>query len=213
VAVFIYHTGLLCILLTWALIRWDGHRVPSKFVLTTLILAVALPLFMPLVHPVPWTEIRPDWLADCGWCQRVDTALVGGFVGAAFGALQSVVSRIWRHPATPAGGAAFDLAATGALVGSCLGWQALVSAALLAASIRVIVSTVTGGRFSRNGSDPWIYLAIAVFVQIVAWRVLEDLDGWPGSRMTIAQAIVPMALAMYFSIVAAYVESRGSVAR
>ncbi|MCL4203829.1 MAG: A24 family peptidase [Pirellulaceae bacterium] len=208
VATLVAHTGLLCILLSWALIRRDGHRVPRGVLLFGLIFGLGLPALAPAVQPVAWIAERPQWLAECAWSQRFDTTVVGGLIGFTLGGVQALVSRVWRSRREPVPCGLLDLAAAVALVGAVLGWQAAVSTTLLAASIRVIASTVTGGVLSRNASDAWIFLVPATFLQILAWSALEGLASWPGAQTTPVGAIAPVALAMYFAVVASYVESR-----
>jgi hypothetical protein len=173
-----------------------------------LVFGLGLPALAPAVQPVAWIAERPQWLADCVWCQRFDTTVVGGLIGFALGGVQSLVSRVWQRRPEPVSSGLFDLAAAVALIGAVLGWQAAVSTTLLAASIRVIVSTVTGGVLSRHASDAWIFLVPATLLQILAWSALEGLASWPGAQTTPVGAIAPVALAMYFAVVASYVESR-----
>ena len=208
VATLIVHTGLLCILLSWALIRRDGYRVPWGSLFFALVFGLALPAVAPAVQPAAWIAQRPQWLAECVWCQRLDTTIVGGLVGFALGGLQALVSRVWRRRPESVRGGLLDLAAAVALIGAVLGWQAAVSTVLLAASMRVVVSTVTGGVLSRHASSAWIFLVPATFFQILAWSALDGLSGWPGTQTAPVEAIAPVVLAMYFTLVASYVESR-----
>jgi len=208
VATFVEHAGLLCILLSWALIRWDGFRLPKRYVLLAFVLAVTFPAIAPAVQPVAWTSPRPTWLIECTWCQRIDTTVVGALTGALLGVLQAFVARLWRHPRGSTGGDTLDLAAACALTGASLGWQAAVSTFLLSASLRVVVSTVTGGLLSRHASAPWVYLASATLLQILAWKALENLAGWPSSQTTALAAVGPVLLGLYFTLVASYVECR-----
>jgi leader peptidase (prepilin peptidase) / N-methyltransferase len=205
IATFVYHTSLLCILFSWALIRWDGFRLPRGYVLLALLWGLALPVALPVVHPVPWSAMRPEWLAAWSW--RIDTAIVGGLVGSLLGAFQGAVASVW---ATASDGRrrVTDLAASYALVGVFLGWQAVISVAVLASSTRLVLGTVTGGRWAWPSSAAWVHLALAAVLQILAWNALDSVSGWPGTQLTLLGAVLPVALSQYFALVAGYVERR-----
>ena len=48
----LYHCVMLCVLLVWGLIAWDGRRVPGRSILWVLGVAVALPVVFPSLHPL-----------------------------------------------------------------------------------------------------------------------------------------------------------------
>jgi leader peptidase (prepilin peptidase)/N-methyltransferase len=208
VATLTAHTVLLCVLLSWTLIVEDGYRLPRRFIVFALALGLALPAIAPWVQPVPWIGQRPDWIAHQAWLQRLDTTLVGIAAGLLLGGLQALVPRIWRRESAHQRSGAFDWAASVALVGAFLGWQATVSVILLATSVRVIVSTITAGMLPRQPSIAWACMTGATFFQILAWSALDGLAGWPGSQMSPIEAIAPVTVSLYFSAVASYVECR-----
>jgi hypothetical protein len=103
---------------------------------------------------------------------------------------------------------ALDLAATVALIGAFLGAQAVVSVFLVAAGVRLIVSTVTGDLLCRHGSSIWVYLVLATFFQMVGWNQWVGWTGWIHASTSLADATIATLWAMYFAWVASYVESR-----
>lgn len=50
---YVYHCSLFCTLLSWAMMRYDGHKVPRFSVGLMLVLFAAVPVFVPAVQPYP----------------------------------------------------------------------------------------------------------------------------------------------------------------
>lgn len=208
VATYAYHAALLCSLLTWTLIRWDGFRLPKTSVVLAILLGFGLAWAVPAVHPVAWTQPLPAEVAGWGAAAGLLTPAAGGLLGALLGAAQSWIGGWWR----PSGGrrarVTADLAMSYAVVGIFLGWQAAVSVGVLAASSRVLLSSLGRGAAARASNAAWPHLTLAVLVQILAWKALDGVAGWPGSRLTPWAAVVPVLFILYLSLVAAYVEQR-----
>jgi leader peptidase (prepilin peptidase) / N-methyltransferase len=200
VTMLLAQAALLCILLSGALIRWDGHRLPRGY----LVLAFAIGLIAPVV--VPALAPMPEWY------QRLGNSMIGLGVGAVLGAAQAMVAGVWGKSLWLCSqkGRAFvlDLAATVALIGAFLGWRAAISIFVLAAAVRMLGSVVTGDVLSRRGSSVWIYYVAATFLQFVVGTPGTGWIGGPGAQATLGSVLVAIGWAMYFSLVAGYVESR-----
>jgi leader peptidase (prepilin peptidase) / N-methyltransferase len=212
VATLIVQALLLYILLSWALIRWDGYRLPRPYLVSALFLGLASPTFIPTIHPTPLIVTQLDWLGGPAWCQRLEAAVLGALVGGFLGGVQAVISGVWRGrlPLSDrdSGGMALDLAATIALIGAFLGGQAAVSILLVATGVRLIVSTVTGDLLCRHGSSIWVYFVLATFFEMVGWNEWVGWTGWIHASPSLADATIATLWAMYFAWVASYVESR-----
>jgi leader peptidase (prepilin peptidase) / N-methyltransferase len=203
---------LLYILLSWALIRWDGYRLPRPYLVSALVFGLASPTFIPAFHPTPLIVPQLEWLGQHAWCRRLEAAAVGALLGGFLGSIQAVISGGWRGRLPPSDrdgrGMAVDLAATVALIGAFLGAQAVVSVLLVAAGVRLIVSTVTGDLLCRHGSSVWIYFVLATFFEMVGWNEWVGWTGWINASHSLANAAIATLCAMYFAWVASYVESR-----
>jgi len=181
VRLYAYHSFLLGVLLTVALMRWDRLRIPPRFVAFCLALGLLIPALWPDVHPVLWNGVRPGWpgAASPGAWSRFDTSLIGLLAGAACGAAlgwaaprgRGGLPRRW-----PVGEAAFCLGLTGLV----LGWQAALSVGLLAALAGTATALVAAGR-QRVSSPPLTSLVlVAALIQILLWRWLSGIPFWPG---------------------------------
>jgi leader peptidase (prepilin peptidase) / N-methyltransferase len=200
VTMLLAQAALLCILLSGALIRWDGHRLPSGY----LVLAVTIGLIVPVVVPAlaPMSE----------WYQRLGNSMIGLAVGGVLGAAQAMVAGIWGQSLSLSShkgrAVALDLAATVALIGAFLGWHAAVSTFVLAAAVRMLGAVVTGDVLCRRGSSVWLYYVLATFLQIVGQTPETGWIGWPAAQASLGSVLVATGWGMYFSLVAGYVESR-----
>lgn len=170
-----YHALLAAFLATLFLFVRRGERLPGLLVLAGLLLASLLPIWSPTLQQVPWgsvSEGAPRGVPTTGF---VDS-LVGLSVGIALGTALGIT---WPKP--PAHRSAFgsrlaiptrwDFAVVLSLAGAWLGWQALVSVALVTALVGVF----------RPKAQPVTLAVGSVAMQVVCWRLLtEHLPWWPG---------------------------------
>jgi leader peptidase (prepilin peptidase) / N-methyltransferase len=210
-AVLLAQAFLLCVLLTWALIRWDGFRLPRRYVALTLGLGLVLPTVVPILPPASESLVELPWLPDLDGIRRLLAAMLGAVAGGVLGGLQAMVARVWPAGSPGGKGNAWDLVATVALIGALLGWQMTLAAWLLAACFRMIVSVVTGDLFCQRGSSVWVHFVPATFLVIVGGRNWYQWASWPVVPSFRADVVFAIAAGLLFCLIASYVESRPSV--
>jgi leader peptidase (prepilin peptidase)/N-methyltransferase len=159
------HSGLVCVLLSWALIRYDGYAVPLRYAAGALVTAwlwIGLAL---LLRPDIWQQGRldgPAWLAAWSHGGRGLPGLLGGLlVGTVVGggcrlAGRNATERTTRPTSESPDGKSPQTAAPSrektlgdallgfGLVGVCLGWPAAVSVGLLASAARLAGALMLG---------------------------------------------------------------------
>lgn len=216
VGLYLYHCGLLCVLLAWALITWDGRRVPGRSVATMLAVAAVLPLLFPLLHPLDLHGMELAPAADGGitmgirLVQGLGVSLAGGVAGLLGGA---ALERLLRHllcgdAAGRAGQPLRRPAALGiglALVGVVLGWQGMLGTLiiLLCICLAQIFAWSALGRWPVVSAE--LLLVPATFLELCFWRQLgEGLPPWwPATATPICLALpVAMVLAVAAALVA-----------
>lgn len=152
------HCAVLVTLLAWALVDHDGHPVPWRWAAVTTALAVAAAASLPGVQPVgagvgPVTGLPAAAIASA-------TGIVAGWlVGQMLGGRAAPLMLI--------------------LLGAALGWQAVVSVAVLAivfALLRRLLSAALPAVRIDHG-QPCDILMAAVVHQL-AWRPIDQMGGW-----------------------------------
>lgn len=226
------HSGLVCVLLSWALIRYDGHAVPRRYAVGVLVAAWLLVGVEPLWRLQIWSRaplIWPAWLAAWWHGGRGLWGLLGGLVvGAVIGGgcwLAGRPSKPRRAPPLPESSASsppptvaparegnFADALLGlGLVGLCLDWPAAVSVGLLAAAARLL-GGLTLGLSPRLRPLPLLaYICLAALVHIGLWRVWESLAFWPGSSAGLPTLAAAVALVLVLSWQASILERLVSI--
>ena len=205
IALFAYHAWLLYVLLTAALIRFDGHTLPRSLV----VLGVGVGLvvsFYGALHPLPWQG--PQGVAAVAFAESatptapaVMQGLATAFAGLALGTLLGrPMSRLLagKHYKTYGDGAFVMM-----IVGVQLGWQtvALVAALVLvlAGVLGVAPPSQLRGRWSLSASG----LAIT-FMVLLSWHA------W--SNLAFYNPLIPAALAIGFLFLAPLAMARGWLA-
>jgi leader peptidase (prepilin peptidase)/N-methyltransferase len=191
--VYAYHVFLLCSLMCGAFIEFDGHPLPARLIVPTLMLGLGTPLV--------WPHLRP--LAAEG------SAIAEGLMGVAVGASLGLAT--W--PAsfkTPTHRAILrDFAVTLASVGAFLGWHAASGVALIAAALRL--STTAVGRavpvVGRIGYTGCVFTAAVTW--LAAWKALPERLPWMGAETDLTSwlaatiGVVVLAVATRFVTLAA----------
>ncbi|MCA9267158.1 MAG: prepilin peptidase [Planctomycetales bacterium] len=173
---FALHVILLAALFCWALIRVDGQRVPWRYVVEFLLLALALAALGPARYPLYWAEPTP---ALVPW-RNVATYGIGLLAGLAVGIVLALAPGDGVRN-QPLGDRLAAIAGSFAAIGAALGWQAVLSIVVIAAALRVL-STVL--RLSTSGSLRGVPLTMDVLVATVIhlcyWSSLWEIPWWPG---------------------------------
>ena len=171
VATCILHSGLVCVLLSWALIRHDGFAVPRRYALGAFVAAWLLMSLAPLLQPAAW---RHSWLDWQTWA-AVSADGGRGLLGLVGGLLMGLVVAAGCRLQKPA-----DALLGLGLVGVGLGWQAAVSVGLLASAARLVGALMLGLSSRRCPLPLLAYVCLAALVHICLWRGLDGLAFWPG---------------------------------
>lgn len=214
VATYLYHSTLLSILLSWALIKFDRNVLPRFYILLAMAIGLAVPAANPSVHPAPWMPMAPAWLANQPWSSRLDTSIIGLISGLSMGLVSSSLWIVGGGAPRQRPAYLRDTVAIFGVVGLFLGWQAMLSIAGIAACTRLLVVALmarrTGagpipaedplGRASESTSALAIifpHVLLATALQIVLWDALARLAWWPGPHCSVlATSAVAIATLM-----------------
>jgi leader peptidase (prepilin peptidase)/N-methyltransferase len=173
-----WHLGLLLVATVVWLIDEDRQRVPrSLFAGAVAIGFVGLAAF-PDLHPL--LNLQVGYRQPFEWLHRVQAVLSGGLgllAGCGVGALLTGFVRPngFRPETWPVIG----------LMGVCglaLGWQPAVSVALLATLVALLRAGAGAVLQTGWAPSPVFDVWLAVHVQLLAWRWLDQQQWWPGSR-------------------------------
>ena len=195
IGLYLYHGGLLCILLAWGLISHDGQRLPARSIVGTLLVAALLAIAFPALHVVPWGG--PAW-----WpVAAVAGPIAGGLVGAACGRLVAAAAarRLHVDAAGRSGqplAAPRHLVAALALVGIVCGWQGAVGTTALLSAACLVQALVWSASWSWPTLAIELVLVPATFVHLCFWRHLTTALGrwWPSAHPTPLCLVLPAVL-------------------
>jgi hypothetical protein len=222
----ILHSGLVCVLLSWTLIRCDGYAVPRRYAALAFAAGLLLTALAPALEPNAQQFSVWDWQ---GWIQgwvsggRGPAGLGGGLlVGLiaaagcrlagrdAAGCELETEDKLSETAVARAGqpsncrGALVDALAGFGLVGVCLGWPAAASIGLLGAVARFLRALTLGVWPTRRNAPLLAYVCLAAFLQICLWRWLDGLAFWPsgaaGPATFVAAAVVMLILTWQASV-------------
>lgn len=210
-AVLLSQAFLLCVLLSWALIRWDGFRLPRCYVVLAFGVGLIVPVAIPILPPISASLALFSWLPDLEGIRRLLAATTGAAVGSLLGGLQAWVGRVWPAESPVGRSFAWDQVATVALIGVFLGWQAVFSVWLVSACFRMIVSVLTGDVLCRRGSSVWVHFVPATFLVLVGDRSWAPWASWPTAQSFPSELVFAVVGALLCTLIASYVESRSSV--
>jgi hypothetical protein len=222
----ILHSGLVGVLLSWTLIRYDGYAVPRRYLALAFAAGLLLTALTPALEPKASHFSGWDWQA---WIKvwvsggRGLAGLAGGLLlgliaaagcrlagrDAAGGQLQAehnlpdTASAEAGRPSNCRGAWADALAGFG-LVGVCLGWPAAVSIGLLAGAARFLWALTLGVSPTRRNMPLLACVCLATFLQICLWRWLDGLSLWPsdaaGPATFVAAAVMMLVLTWQASV-------------
>jgi len=199
IGLWLYHCGMLCVLLVWGLIVWDSRRVPGRSVLAVLGMATALPVAFPPLHPLglgggPNTGMD-DWLV-----QGLGVSVVGGVAGLLCGLLlQWLLGRLLHGDASGRTGQPLGqphaLGIGLALVGIVFGWQGMLGTMLLLLVACLVQALVWSALTEWPTVPTELLLVPATFLHLCGWQQLVVAFGpwWPASP-TLACLAVPVAM-------------------
>lgn len=171
VALYVFHCFVFCALFSWSMIRRDGHRVPLKSVVVTLTIVIACVLLQPSLLPLTYNA-TPTSTPTSTLTDSLQIAATSMFVGAVAAVVLQVAlvstARFWRTSQT------FHFASW-LLIGTTLGWQAMVGVVLMQSvcALLLMVSRIVGNQVHRGVAQPtWLLLPVAVLMHHCVWRQL-----------------------------------------
>jgi hypothetical protein len=179
IGIYLFHCFLLCVLLAATLIRRDGLPIPKRLTALAYGVGLSLPAIWPWLRPVPWSLPQPDWMPSSTVALGLETGVAGLLVG---GTLAAAISA-----ATPRRGQSRSLAMENAtigtgLVGLFLGWQAVISIALVDGMLAVmLVAARRVKRVATSDNGALSCLLLATLLHLVLWRTSSRFTTWwPG---------------------------------
>lgn len=172
IGLYLFHCLLLSTLFSWSLIRYDGRRIPSRSIVTTLTMILVPVIVWPDLLLVPMQlpsgiEIGSDQL------EAVLTAVAGGLVGCIAGLFVDRLIKLGKSPQERE----FTMGLSA--VGIVLGWQAALSTMAITLLIHLLAGSLAPALKSR-----WSLMAsllLATIIQLLSWRAqsLYLADWWP----------------------------------
>lgn len=223
----VLHCGLVGVLLSWALIRYDGFAVPVRYAVGAFGAAWLLIVLAPLLRPEVWPSARLDWQA---WLVgstsggKGSTGLIGGLlVGLLVAAACRLAGRdgLGRkerpQEELPDGNTTDTVVPTAksklwdaplglGLVGVCLGWPAAASVALLASAARLLGALASGLSARWRPAPLLAYVCLAAFFQICLWRGLVSLAFWPGGAAGLPAVVTAITMSLMLTWQASVLE-------
>lgn len=178
-SLFLFHFLLVAALSTWALFKLDRNPISAASIAIPMVAALIAIALNPALLPV--AGLPPDWLSEAAspWASVALGLAGGGLLG---GTLDGLTGRTGFNPPGHKG-LAWGLGLTGLM----LGWQAMLSAAMIF-SLLFFLSRFVAGSIPLASGPLLAHLAAAVLLQICFWKPLAELSGWPGSSL----ALVPL---------------------
>jgi leader peptidase (prepilin peptidase)/N-methyltransferase len=162
-----YHLCLLCTLLCVALIHWDRKPAPLLLTGPILLIGLAAPTGFPLLKPIVATgRLAAD--SGAGPVAVLATGLAGGAAGLLFGLLA------WPSAGRACAGGIDPVGSIFAvtMVGSFLGWQAIMVIACVATALHTAIGWLLHALRSRWGV-PWsAWLATTTWTYLIVWGTL-----------------------------------------
>lgn len=178
IRLYAYHTFLLSVLMTCALIRVDKNRMPSRLFIFALLVGLLGPSVWPDLYLVKWAFSRPAWIPELPYVAGIATGLIGLAAGLLVGVAMAVVARAAECGSQPT---LRELAMTLGLVGVHLGWQAVVSVSLILSVTVFLASVVSRVVVRKINVAFWSATVLAsTWLHIVLWRYLAGFRWWPG---------------------------------
>lgn len=179
IVVFAFHFCLFIWLLTICLFEIDEEATPRRFALFAILLVTIVSFIVPVVQPVSW--LFTETLAAKP--SPVAPERFSGVIGLLLGALIALPTA-FANPSPRA--YAINVVLAVSLIGGHLGWQAAVSALVLANLLTLLLG---------NKSTTVATITFAALLQILAWRWLHQLQ-WDFGILGIATWVLLAAFTL-----------------
>jgi len=185
VRLYFYHCFLFSTLLAWALIHFDGHKIPLRSLLTAGLAAVVAACEWPDLQLLreSSTTLIP---LTAEWQQAGLASASGAMSGVVLSLLLGLIHRLTKGIRAQE---AFGLIGPLALTGAVLGVQGMLSATVLMLVLNLLRQGMT--RVCRCGLD-WplsgdLLLAVVGQHLVWSWLVKKGEPWWPGPTTSLTQ--------------------------
>ena len=196
ISVYLFHTSMLCVLFSWALMQWDRMRIPPAYRLASFLVLMGLGWNFPHLYPVLASFDPELYFRGPPPHSGLATAVMGAVVGSVAGWLLAASGEFgWpcRHDLGPRRESLREVESGFCLTGLVLGWQAISSLAFLT-SLGLIIALRC--RLTARLENSWLVtLFVVTWCFLLAWRDLSDLAWWPGPLSSWPYHVVLLMLA------------------
>jgi leader peptidase (prepilin peptidase)/N-methyltransferase len=183
IGLYLYHCYLFCVLLVLTLMALDRKLVPRRLLIFAFTVAMGLPLAFPDLALVPASR-----LVTAGWMSSAIFVGAGALVGLLIG---YVLNWAWRRGLRNEPSELMAIVPAFALIGSVLGWQAVLSIATFFCGLMLLRNIL----IDRVDRLLW-HLFAAVLMHHLLWRVMSYWSGhvWPQASATATSVILPLLI-------------------
>ncbi len=154
-----YHGTLLVTLLAAALIRYDGHPVPTRLLVPAVLVGLIAPMEWPHLHPMP--TLSGGFGTMGGWTEGILGAVAGLVLGHA-----------GRWSVGPRDGRELPLGM--AVAGLFLGGRAIVAVGLLVVAIHAAIQALKTWRPALQRTSPGVWLFVLAWAWVLVWPPLVE---------------------------------------
>ena len=167
IGVFFFHCALLSCVLTLALMEQDQLRAPRWFVVLLPVVFGAIAIASPSMLTVSLGDQTPFHLPETvpDWVDRAATCVAGGLLGWAVGHLVRSLSLRSRQSSS-------SLVLAFVLLGVSLGWQAVLTTAILWLVATAALKWAGGRRLRPRWLTPTTLLFVMAMLHHPAWNWL-----------------------------------------
>jgi len=199
-----YHSMLLYFVLGFALIDYDGYRVPARLWVTGLAAGGAALLSYPslVVVPVRWGQEQITVTSGTTFVPGAIDALSVAAAGGVLGVCVALLLGLSDSSTVDRKRSCYNVVVLLGAVGAYLGWQAVLSVALLTAAGRLIAVLIPAVRCAPLA----LIAATATFFGIVLWKPLCSVSGWPGPSSGLMTTIGAVMLVGAVATLAGFIQ-------
>ena len=184
IGLYLYHCYLFCVLLVLTLMALDRKLIPRRLLIFAFTVAIGLPIAFPDLALVPASRL----VVTGSWMLSAMFVGAGTVVGLLIGC---VLNWAWRRGLRNEPSELLAIIPAFALIGSVLGWQAVLSIATFFCGLMLLRNML----IERVDRLLW-HLFAAVLIHHVLWRVMASCSGylWPHASSSATSVILPLLI-------------------
>jgi len=191
-----FHAFLFGLLLCWSLIAWDRQRMPKTLSVLCVFVGISVPLLVPDLLPVRWSEIQLADFADANRISVFLTQIFGLVIGSCWGLL---IRYHLPRPTPEDASCRYGVILVMASVGLYFGWQATFVVALcgMVGCFKLWPLAHRAGRPDFAGLAE-ISLSLSALAMAVFWSYCHACyEAWPYVTLAI-EGVGAVGLAVLF---------------